>query len=723
LSESADIAIVGAGPAGSSCAAELAERGYAVTLVDQCAFPRDKPCGDGLTPQAIAVLRRLGLDTFLSKTQPIEGCRVVLDHRQERLVARYPARAPARCVPRAFLDRALLDAALERGARFVQARAREAVEGEGEGECLLALRDDAGERRLTARRVVACDGATSAIRRNAGLAVHERGARALAVRGYYATERPLEGMFSIYVPLEVGGTTLLGYGWVFPIGERLANIGVFYFQPRGVSFIPNLRVAMESFIHELRLRSRRRFGEIERLGRLAGGSVSVNFDAGRCARGGLVLAGDAASTADPFTGEGIGPALEGGAWAAHYIHASLERGSPLARYGSQLARRMPRVGQDFSTIARSVGRADAGSELAPSQVKRLGFISSVFALVADEDPRPESGSTAVASLLREVDAAAGTAIESFHDHLLDAIRTRFPLTTPTIARELRARGGPIYAAALIVSVRAFAAKPGERARLGARATEYLAAGVPILLSGLSDRASADVGKLNNALALLAADFSVSQAMLAIAGLGPEAALAHARVAREVCEGGMMESIDRHDLDRSRERYLAVIERRVASVFGFATALGAELAGAARPEVERLRRFGLQLGVAHQLAEELIELGGGPGEHADRLASTLRAGAYGLPTLLAARSDRGLRKTLTAGLSAKELPAVLARIRATDAGRQTRELARERVALAREILDGVELPRAADLLALADWVQRRAAVQPTAAHTPAAAAVG
>src|ERR1700684_2674961 len=92
------------------------------SLIDHHPSPRDKSCGDGLTPQAVKILNQLGLATFLEKTQTIEGGRVFLDHRREK-VMRYPDGSQGRCVPRAFLDQALLNAALERGARLVHGRA------------------------------------------------------------------------------------------------------------------------------------------------------------------------------------------------------------------------------------------------------------------------------------------------------------------------------------------------------------------------------------------------------------------------------------------------------------------------------------------------------------------------------------------------------------------------------------------------------------------------
>ncbi|MCW2994121.1 MAG: geranylgeranyl reductase, partial [Conexibacter sp.] len=111
-----EIAVVGAGPAGSTCAIHLLERGHQVVILDQSAFPRDKPCGDGLTSSAVAALERLGLGHVIADHQPIVGLRAVERHGSEvtkRFSVR-PGGVAAACVPRAVLDDALLTEALGR---------------------------------------------------------------------------------------------------------------------------------------------------------------------------------------------------------------------------------------------------------------------------------------------------------------------------------------------------------------------------------------------------------------------------------------------------------------------------------------------------------------------------------------------------------------------------------------------------------------------------------
>ena len=99
--DEAEVAIVGGGPAGSSAAARLSELGHEVLLIDQSGFPRDKPCGDGVTHHAVAFLERKGLGHLVEDSHPIEDVRVVIGHDQERSGFYRPwprpRTTPARC--------------------------------------------------------------------------------------------------------------------------------------------------------------------------------------------------------------------------------------------------------------------------------------------------------------------------------------------------------------------------------------------------------------------------------------------------------------------------------------------------------------------------------------------------------------------------------------------------------------------------------------------------
>jgi flavin-dependent dehydrogenase len=607
-------------------------------------------------------------------------------------------------VPRAFLDQAILNAALARGAHFVRGRARALEFGEDRKATVLTACGEGKQLRLVARQVVASDGATSAMRGIVQADVPSQAVRAWGIRGYYATERALDDFFDVYVPLEVQGTKLPGYGWVFPVGERVANIGVGYFRRRVADDFPNLNVALDAFVEELRHRERRRFGDIQSLGRPTGSPLATNFHAKRSSSQMLVFAGDAAGTTDPFTGEGIAPAIESGMLAADCIQASHLRGVSLATYGRKLAVRMPRCGQDFSSLARLATQLEDGAHRLTSRLWMLGIPNAVLAIASDPDPRPDPHRTAVAALLHGMPAPVAAGMESVERELLEEIATSFPLATPVIARETRSHGGPVYAATLICAVHTFGGEPGEEAALGAQAAEYLAP-FPVLLGGISHCRRGKLEKLNDALVVLIADFAISKSIAAVSRIGPDAALQLAQAARQVCEAGMMTAADRYDLHRTQDRYIDSVERMIGSVFAFAAGLGAELAGASPSAVRCARRYGCELGVAYQASEDLIELTA-PVEGQSDLLVSLRRGVYSLPVLIAAGRDRRLRKRLTAGVGYSEISEIVQRIRLTGAMDDVRGLVDQRVESARAALAAAQCATVNELTGLADWVGAR-----------------
>jgi geranylgeranyl reductase family protein len=703
----AEVGVVGAGPGGSACAAALAARGYDVALVDKDEFPRDKACGDGLSPLAVELLEELGLGPFLATAQPIRGYRIVFDHRRERQL-RFPGGRLARCVGRIELDAALRDVAIERGARFVRARAR-GIELAGESARLDLAPPGAaagGGEELAVRRAVAADGATSGVRKQAGLAHPERSTRAWAVRAYFATERPLEEFFDVFVPLEVEGQMLNGYGWVFPVGERVANVGIGFSR----SLVGGARVpfdrAFAAFVEELRLREGRRLGDLEPLGKPIGAPISSQFAAQRAAGGPLLFVGDAAGTTDPFTGEGITAALHSGLIAAEHVDRSLARGAPLGSYGAELGRRLPRIGQDLSVVVHSLWRLGGIPELARGRGRDLDFLLS-----SPINPEAEALTTfegSVAGLLARSSPADAQRLAALHAELLDSLDSAFPLAKPVIAEEVEAGGGPVYAASLLCAGRACGGEADRRAALGGRAAECLGA-FSVLLSRLNDRPGRQIEKLNNALAVLAADHAVSRSLLAVAEIGPAAATAFARTSQRVCGGGMTEIADRFHLARSTERYLGSLELRVGSIFSFAASLGAELAGADPERVECLGRYGRLLGVAYGLAEDLRELeAAGEDEEGGReLASSLAGGRYGLPLLLAMREDPRLKRQVVAGPTRHELADLLALLRAGSAVPRTREILADCAGSARAALHEADPVDPAGLESLVSWVEARA----------------
>ena len=310
-----DVAVVGAGPGGSAAAYALAARGVRVALLDKAVFPREKVCGDGLTPRAVAALAAMGvLDRLRPVAQPINAVEVVApDGARLRTTVPAPAAAPAAMliVPRVHLDDAIRARAVEAGASFEGGVDVEDVVREDDRVAVRATRDG---RPVTyrARLAIVATGASIALPRRLG-ALSRPPAMMLAARTYVSRDAagPVEIRF--------GGVPLPGYGWIFPTSASTANAGVGFLARSGRG-VPAARAACERFLEAAQ-------AQILEGGRGVGGIRSyplrIDFPASAVRADGVLFAGEAAGLVNPLTGEGIDYALESGGIAADCAAAFL----------------------------------------------------------------------------------------------------------------------------------------------------------------------------------------------------------------------------------------------------------------------------------------------------------------------------------------------------------------------------------------------------------------
>ena len=342
----ADVAVVGAGPAGTATAIGLARAGLSVVVVDKTRFPRDKYCGDGLTTGALRLLEHLGLDPA-SVTSWHASERLVIRSPSGRQVA-YPLPAQgqyAATAERRHLDAALVDLARHAGAEVLDGRACDDVTVE-EDRVVLGC-GDAGP--LHARYAVAADGMWSPVRRMLGLSLPSYRGDWHAFRQYYTGVGP-EAAAALHVWFEP--EILPGYVWSFPLPGGRANVGF------GVSRSTHRTGSLGRLWNELRRRphiaavlgpgalptDRPRAWPIPtRLGDLPLAARRVLF------------CGDAAGVGDPMTGEGIGQALLSGLLAADALAAAgpFDHDAARWRYRTAVDRHLHR---DFR-FTRMLGRA------------------------------------------------------------------------------------------------------------------------------------------------------------------------------------------------------------------------------------------------------------------------------------------------------------------------------------------------------------------------------
>lgn len=292
-----DLAIVGAGPAGAATAlgALHARPELTVLLLDRCAFPRDKACGDGVAPHALDVLAGVGVTGLVDDCTPVRW--LVLrqgDHVVERRMAR-----PAYVVPRTVFDNRLVAAATAAGATLSHHRVTS----------VRTLRDRVVlDGQICARVVVGADGAHSVVRRAAGPG---RGRRALAIRGYAPT--PLGG--SQRQLIVFGQAVQPSYAWSFDRGDGLSNVGygqvLHPHQPAPAR--PRLLESLENLVPGSTTDGRQWRGH-----HLPLSSWRWSGPAGR-----VLLAGDAAHLINPMTGEGIYYAVATGVLAGRAAAASI----------------------------------------------------------------------------------------------------------------------------------------------------------------------------------------------------------------------------------------------------------------------------------------------------------------------------------------------------------------------------------------------------------------
>jgi geranylgeranyl reductase family protein len=317
-----DVLVIGAGPAGSSAAAWAARAGLDVLLVDAEQFPRDKPCGDGLTPRAIAELNELGLGQWLHGQARNFGLRAA--GFGQLLYLPWPGGSlPARggAAPRFVLDNAIRDVALASGANAVQGQRAVDVEFDGAQVRSVKLRDEQTKdvSSITCKRLIVADGARSQLGRRLGREWHRDTAYGIAARGYITSDRSDDPWISSHLELRGQNNELLsGYGWVFPLGDGTVNIGVGTLATKKRPADINLRSLIEHYTDQQR-GDWQLHGEIKDpwsallpMGGAVSGVAGANW----------MLIGDAAGCVNPLNGEGIDYGLETGRLAAELLQST-----------------------------------------------------------------------------------------------------------------------------------------------------------------------------------------------------------------------------------------------------------------------------------------------------------------------------------------------------------------------------------------------------------------
>ncbi len=302
--------VVGAGPAGAATAAWAARAGYDVVLVDSATFPRDKTCGDGLTPRALAELDRLGLGAWVRGHTVNKGLRL-MGFGQD-LTLPWPGGSlpdEGSAVPRAELDDHLRRAAVESGAVMAQgAQAIRVLETGGRVDSV-TLRTAAGEHTIRCQVLVVADGVRSTLGKLLGRQWHRDTAYGVAARAYIDSARHDDPWISSHLELRDPADTLMaGYGWIFPLGDGRVNIGVGSLATAKRPSPGALRPLLNHYVEQRRAD----WGLTGEPDAIASALLPMGGAVSGVAGANWALVGDAAACVNPLNGEGIDYGLEGG---------------------------------------------------------------------------------------------------------------------------------------------------------------------------------------------------------------------------------------------------------------------------------------------------------------------------------------------------------------------------------------------------------------------------
>ncbi|MDO5698040.1 MAG: geranylgeranyl reductase family protein [Dermatophilus congolensis] len=359
-----DVLVVGAGPAGSAAAAWCAKAGLETTIVDAATYPRDKTCGDGLTPRAVAELDRLGLSGWLRGHTVNKGLHT--HGFGQTLYLRWPGgRLPdwGSAVPRMELDDHLRTLSMEAGAYGIDGARAVDVRRTGDRVSSVVFQrgDDTFE--IACKRLIVADGVRSPLGKVLGREWHRDTVYAVAGRSY--VDSGMSDHPWIVSHLELRGDQdeiVSGYGWIFPLGDGTVNLGAGTLatskRPADIAIKPLMRRYADRVRQEFQLGDELRMptSALLPMGGAVSGVSGPNW----------ALIGDAAACVNPLNGEGIDYGLETG----RYVAELLASGKP----GDDIAAAWQSTLQHHYGETFSIARRLAGYVTVPWVLPRLGPI-------------------------------------------------------------------------------------------------------------------------------------------------------------------------------------------------------------------------------------------------------------------------------------------------------------------------------------------------------------
>ena len=410
-----DVLVVGGGPSGSACAYWLASAGHDVVLLERKRYPREKTCGDGLTPRSVRQLEQMGLTEELAVAgHRYEGLRshgfgrtleltwpshpelpgygyVITRKDLDALVAERAAKAGVAVWERAEATAPIIEGGLLRGAVVTRKDAPDAAPVE-----------------VRARYVVVADGANSRFGRALGTTRNRSYPLGMAIRGYYESPLHAERWIDSWLDIrDRAGNVLPGYGWIFPVGDGRVNVGVGLLSTFNQWKAVNTTHLMESFVEYAPAAWDLRPGTA--CGPATGGRLPMGLSVGPHVGPTYLVVGDAGGTINPFNGEGIAYAYETGRMAADAVHLALASGDGMALHSYQdaLTERYGLYYRVARTFVRVIGHPEIMRVLVSTGMRNRSMMEWVLRIMAnllrpDELGPAEAAYRALAALARVV---------------------------------------------------------------------------------------------------------------------------------------------------------------------------------------------------------------------------------------------------------------------------------------------------------------------------------
>jgi geranylgeranyl reductase family protein len=434
-----DVLVIGGGPSGAACAYWLASAGHDVVMVERKHYPREKTCGDGLTPRSVGQLQDMGLgDELAGAGHRFDGLRshgfgrtlelswpdhpslpsygyVITRKDLDALVAARAVKAGATVWEGTEAVEPVLERGLVRGAklRSKPASGSDAKTGPGEANGLTSS-STRNERPLEipdevrARFLVVADGANSRFGRSLGTSRNRAYPQGLAIRGYWTSPRHDEPWIDSWMDIrDKSGNVLPGYGWVFPVGDGRVNVGIGLLSTFNQWKAVNTTHLLQSFSEYLPpswgVRPETACGPA------TGGRLPMAMSVGPHAGPTWVVTGDAGGVINPFNGEGIAYAYESGRFAADAVHLALTTGDGMAlqTYPQRLQAEYALYYKVARAFVRIIGRPELMKLMVTTGMRSRSLMEWVMRVMAnllrpDELGPAEAAYRAIAAIARLV---------------------------------------------------------------------------------------------------------------------------------------------------------------------------------------------------------------------------------------------------------------------------------------------------------------------------------